>query len=380
VRPGARPRVTPRLLVLLRLELLRLARTREVTTFLMLPALLFVPIIVAITLGLTTLRDDRSVVALPLDSPAELDLDAALADNDLTPLWTADPAGAFRDGEAMAAVLQWESGEGIGGARPRFERARRWRWRATAVAWNQRTTGRLEAAITSAGDEALRDWVAAGGHDPEALLDFAIINSLPAQSEDAPDPIPFIDGPGGLAIVLLMVAVLSQYLVPVIHVSDRLAGVAESLAVTPAGRGSLLVARLLAFTLVEMLAAALVVGNLHLLLSALPGRSLPSLASAPAVVCGALFINAAFLAVSLPCNNVQQAVSRASILLVVLGALAGVGAQLAQPALPFAGLFSAEDDGSLLLASLSCLLGAALLTAVAARLFTGARALPPSGT
>ena len=364
---------------MLRLELLRLARTREVTTFMMLPALLFVPVIVAITLGLGTLRDERSLVALPLDTPAELALEAALEAQELTASWSLDPEAAFRSGEVQAAVLYWERGEGVGMARPRYEVAQRWRWRATAVAGDSRLKGRLEAAIKDAGDELLRDWIAAGGDDPGALLDFAELNLLPIEADKTADPIPFIDGPGGLGIVLLMVAVLSQYLVPVIHVSDRLAGVAESLAVTPAGRGELLVARLLAFTLVEMLAAALVVGNLHLLLSALPGRSLPSLVAVPAVLSGALFINAAFLMVSLPSNNVQQAVSRASILLVALGTLAGAGVQLKQVGLPFAWLFAAEGPAELLLASASCTAGAVLLTAAAARLFTGARALPPSG-
>jgi len=128
---------------------------------------------------------------------------------------------------------------------------------------------------------------------------------------------------------------------PVVHVSDRLAGVAESLAVTPSGRGTMLVARLVAFTMVELLAAGLVIANLHLLLSNLPGRSMPGLMGIPPVVSGALFINATFLLVSLSANNVQQAVSRASIVLVFLGGLGGVGAQVHQPGIPFAGLFAA---------------------------------------
>ena len=96
--------------VLLRLELLRLLRAREVTHFLILPALLFVPIILAIAIGVITLRDSRQSVALPRDTPPELALEATLELYSLRVVWSDDPEGAFRRGEVAASVLYWQLG------------------------------------------------------------------------------------------------------------------------------------------------------------------------------------------------------------------------------------------------------------------------------
>jgi hypothetical protein len=362
------------LLWLVRLELLRLVRTREVITFLLLPALLFVPLVAGGAIGAQSLLKRPKRVALP-EVALPVALESALEDQALEVVRVADPEAALAAGEVDLAVVGWLEGEGLG-ERRQVESASRWRWRFLAVAADDKLEEALEEAAKDAGDGALRDWVAAAGADPDEVIQFASVTTLKPPGEPGADQ-ELLTGVGGLTLVLTVIAALSQYLVPVVHVSDRLAGVAESLAITPAGPGRLITARLLAFTALELVAAGLLVANMQLLLSALPDYSPPSPAALVGPALGALFINAAFLLVSLGAETVQQAVTRASILLVGLAGLGVAGFLLEQPGLPFGGLFGARDPAELALAWGACGAGALLLAALTARRYTGALALPP---
>ncbi len=375
--------IARQIIALLRMEWLRLLRTREALLFLILPSLLGVPALAAAATLMSTLIGRPDPVAVPLDIPAPLaaPLERALREQSLTPMPAADPGALLDAGRVKAAILGFQSGHGIEAARGDWEVATRWRWEVTARA-PEALEGALKHAINAAGNEALEDWVAAGGADPEATLWFATVET--ARVKDAFErspmrldalPLPLISG-----YAVWMLAALSQYLMPVLYLTDRLRGVSESVFVTPTPAVVRVLTRLLVLTALQAAAGGVVALNCQLLLGQvfeIGWRVVPAVTLG--LFCTALAANAALLLICQTARSVPEAGGRSSAFLLMLAMGMFLGWRSGQPGLPLIGVPAVTDAVGFVACLVSCLSTGALLAAIAARRSTGESALPPGG-
>ena len=340
--------------MVLRAEGLRTLRAREIYTWLLLPALLGVPVLLA---GITLVRSLVDVpprVAIPLEEPPGLEVGAALAARKIVVIASPDPASMLEAGTADAAILRWVEGSGIG--EPQFEP---WRWRADLAGGDAALQDQVRAAVREAGDDALEGWVQLAGGDPARELWVADIRMMPAETKDRA---------AHLSRMLVSYLVFAIGLLGVMMVvggtaSERAEGVMESVLSTAAPPWAWLLARAALITLIQCVAAMLLLTSLSLTIQGL-GVTLPW---PPWLLLRLLaafsLLNHLLLLVGVAATDVRIALGAGSYVLLGAGALLGWGVFGAPVGVPMAGLISAEGDGEMALALGSAMAAAALLFA-----------------
>lgn len=354
------------LAVLTRVELLRLVRTDEVWRYLLLPALLLLPVLLFTAVLVTSLLGSAGKVAVPHALPPQLDLPWYLEDEDLTLVPSDDPYGAWERGEVDGAVVLVAPGDGVAGARA-LEVATPERWTVRIVASTRKVERRLERAAEDAAREELADIVALAGGDPARDLDVADIDVL-----DVPTALPVDPARGLVAYAVFGLGSIAFFFLSLPVVADRREGVTEAYRALPIPPTATLWARLLALLVLQLLAGGLLVGNGALLLAPLvrgeiPG--LPKLADLPGLVAATVFVNALHVAVGVYAPNAKAA-NNASGFAVFIGiGLLVWGLLGAPPAwVPVAGLLAAVEPVHRAVGVLTTLLASAAVLVVCGHL------------
>lgn len=346
---------------LLRMELRRLSRTSQVYAYVILPALLMLPTAVFLGFAAASLRQAPRV-AVPLDLPLALALTAALDEAGLEVVEVDDPAAAWLAGDAQAAVLAVEAGDGLAGANTSLERAERATWVVHVVADDTELEVSLTTAVDQAGDRMLADLVAVSGGVVEADLWVAGIATLPLPAEE-----PFSIRRAAYAYAVFTVSLVGFFFASLSGVADRNEGVTETLLAAPVRAQTLLAARLTAVLALQVLACLLMAANVILLLSN-TGDLLQEAQLTPAMVVsllgGAALCDAFYLLVGTWSPNAKSANNIGGAVMMGLLALLGVGVVAEVPIwLPLAGITSAETPAEHIVAGLSSLVAAAIVVA-----------------
>lgn len=347
---------------LLGLELRRLARTSQVYSYILLPALLLLPTGVFAGVVALSLRSPPSV-AVPAALPAELPLAHALERQGLAVVPTADPQAAWLAGEVDAAVVAVVRGEGLAGAHPRLERADPAAWTVRFLAVDAALEGKVEEAVERAGDEVLADLVVLAGGDPERDMWLAGIETLPL-----PEAPPFSIQRALWAYLVFVVSLVGFFLLALAGVADRNEGITESLLAAPVRARDLLLARLLATLGLQALAGLLIAANVVLLLSTVEGVH-KQLVTGPAtllsLVGAAAFCDALYLLVGTWTPSAKAANNVGGAVMMGMIGLLGAGVGTAAPAwVPLAGGAAASTGVDHALAGSTCL-GLALMLVLA---------------
>ena len=326
--------------VLTRAELLRLLRTEEVWRYLLLPALLIVPVMVFGGVMVMSLRGASARVAVPPDLPEELGLMQALEAENLEVVVLDDPAAAWAAGEVDGAIVEVRDGDGIAGA-GFADRAVRARWQVALVADTRAVEGKLRDAAEHAGHEVLADIVALAGGDPERDLEVARVDV-----HDVPVPWPVNPTRGLVAYGVFALGSVAFFFLSLPVVADRREGVTEVLRVLPVPPTAALWARLFAQLALQLVAAALVAGNVVLLVAPLLRGDLfaaPGLADLPGFVACVVLVNALHVAVGVYAPNAKVANSASGTAAFTTLGLIGLGLLGAPPAwVPLAGILAAN--------------------------------------
>ncbi|MCK6502260.1 ABC transporter permease [Myxococcota bacterium] len=352
---------------LLRLEVRRLSRTAQVYTFVLLPALLLLP--VGVFLGVTVVSlDQPDPVAVPAHLPAELPLAWALSREDLAPRPVEDPAAAWLSGEVDAAVIAVERREGLAAGNPALEGVDPAAWVVRVLATDDEAQARLEAAVERAGDDVLTDLVVLAGGDLERDLEVAHVEVL-----DVEEPPVFPVEAGLWAYAVFLVSLVGFFMLALAGVADRNEGVTEALLVTPARAWQVLLARLLATLGLQVVACLLFVGNVVLLLAQVEGPHQDLLrgpAQVASLVTASALCDALYLMVGTWSPNAKAANNLGGLVMTGILGLLGLGvADLAPAWLPLAGVAAASTPVEHLQATgSSALLSLLVVAATAAAL------------
>jgi len=357
---------------LVRVELVRLLRTREVHLFLLLPALLGVPLITASMLAATSFMNRSVVVALPADLPEELWVHDSLEEEGARVEVVADPGRAYADGEVDAAVLGWLSGEGVEGPI-----GPAWQVRLVAVGHRRPARQALREGVRRANRRVAEERALAAGVGEGADIFHVWWSTVPAEA-----------GPSGTgrfqvalaAYVAFLLGLISYQVVPIAVVSDRLEGIAESFGATPVPPVALVLSRLVAVTLLELLALALLLFSAWGLLSQLVDLTLPGAEVLGRAGAALLLLNSLYLLPGVRAGSAREALNLSSVVLLFTSALLGAGLLGAPSWVPLAGLTSALPGAEGLVAIASTLVLAGVAVALAVRLTTPASLVPPGGT
>lgn len=346
---------------LLRLELRRLSRTAQVYTFVLLPALLLLPVGVFLGVAAVSMAQPDPI-AVPRDLPAELPLTWALEGEDLRVVPAQDPGAAWLAGEVDAAVLEVQRREGLGGRPAGLETADPATWVVRVVTTDQALHDRLAAAVARAGDEVLTDLVVLSGGDPRTDLELARVVVLPVEE---PEAFPLVRSVRAYGVFL--VSLVGFFMLALAGVADRNEGVTESLLATPARGWQVLTARLLATLGLQALASLLLVGNVLLLLANIDGphqELLRGPAQAAGLLAAAALCDALYLLVGTWSPSAKAANNAGGLVMTaVIGLLALGVADLAPAWLPLAGVGAAQTGAEHLQAALASALLAALIVA-----------------
>lgn len=350
-------------LALARMESLQLLRTSETWTFFLLPACLTVPLlVVALSFALSVI-DRRERVAVPVDTPPELPIEEELAGEGLRAVWLEDPAAALDRGEVDAAILAWEDTDRPRPSSDEADEAVHWRWMAE-VAGAPELEGRVTDAVEAAGNRALESWVAQAGGEIDRDLWLATSKTLSADGSRRNRAEP---GALELGYAVHVLGFVSFFVIALGTASERVEGVAETLAVSAVPPWVPLAVRLLVPTALELLGAGLFVGSVFLLL---PDRHPTALTAALALVrvaCALVLLNASYLLVGLGAKTAKAAYNLASVPLVLSAGLAFAGLVELPAWVPLLGVLSAEGAGGVATGALSTLGLAALLVTSMAR-------------
>lgn len=352
-------------LAALSLELRLALRAPGTVQIRLLPALLLVPTLVAVLTAALTLTDTRPLVALPeAGGPDPALVTRALEDEDLRPLFVADPAAALAEGRARAAVLAWETGSG--NTFLPWDSSGAARWTAVVQADKQSVEGRLTEALLDVGDAlATEAAVLAGDGDVSRGLR---METLKVQEESPLEEFlpASADGRWVLSFAFLGTYGL-MFSLPLVGLQDRKTGLAEALAVLPVPGFLLHLARILAWTLVAAVASATMLLEVVVFMEVpAPPPSLAAvLAGGAALLLGAAIMHTVGLACRTPVNAMNLGTG---VALGYLAALMG-GGHLGLPAwVPVLGLLTRAAPGWQALAAGIAVLLAAGVVALGVRL------------
>ncbi len=360
------------LAVLTRVELLRLLRTREVHLFLLLPALFGVPLLAAVILMVSSWSGGSVAIALPLDLPEELQVQESLEHGLVRVVITDEPGGAYASGEVDAAVVGWVKGDGAGApAGTDFET------RLLAVGHNARAREALREGVRRANRVYVEERVMASGGASIGDLFHLWWKTVPLEG---PPPSQGRLQVLALGYVAFLLGLVSYQVVPISLVSDRLQGIAESFGATPVSRAVLLVSRLVAITLVELLAVALLLLGAWGLLSSSVDVPVPDVEGVARAVAALAFINALYLLPGVRARSAREALNLSSIVLLTTGGLL-VGGVLGLPAwVPLSGVATAAPGVEGWTAAASTGAGALVALVLAVMLTTSESLVAPGQT
>lgn len=347
-------------------ELARAIRAPDTLKIRILPAVLLVPTLSLLTMLAITLTDSRRVVALPEQGGPERSLvEAALAEEDLSARFVADPGAALARGEVDGAV-RWEAG----GASPlrAWDEAGDARWVAIIQTRDEKTEDHLWDALVDVGDAMMDAEVGLAGGDPG---DVAVTDIDEIETEESAlkgiTKIAPTNGDGYWVLSFTFLGVYSlMFSLPVAGLQDRQQGIAEALAVLPVPALTLHGARLLSWCAVAALACAVLMSEVLVFMGDLirppsPGAVLAGL--------GALLMSAAMMqSVGIACRSPVTAMNLGpGAGLAVLGLMV-LGTHVPTPGwVPVLGLMSKDGAGAMGLAGLISMGLAAGLVALGAR-------------
>jgi len=228
--------VTRALFTLFKIECLQLLRTSEAYTFVLLPAVLFTPMVIGVFVLIVALVD-RTVVAVPAE-PIEIQLVEPLEDV-FDIVEAEDPAAEVRAGRADAAVVTWKV---LDPPEPVW-------LDVEIVASSKVTANRLRIEIRSVVADALDAKIIAAGGVPELTSSFARVQASEPMSADL----------RALSwIFLLFLATINGYfLIPARIADERARGLLEVLAATRTPLAAVLGMRVFVATAFCTLAAIL---------------------------------------------------------------------------------------------------------------------------
>jgi hypothetical protein len=358
--------------ILVRVELLRLLRTREVHLFLLLPALLGVPLMSAFALMVSTWVGGSIQIGLPHDLPPELGVREALEAEQVIVLVFEDPAQAWAQGLVDVAVLGWLTGDGVG---PPVGTP--YETRLIAVGDERRARLALREGVRRANRVLVEERVLASGGAENADLFHLWWSTV---------PLPRPPREGGrfqaalAAYLAFLVGLVSYQIVPIAVVSDRLEGISESFGATPAPLWALLVSRLLAVTLVELLALGLLMLSALALMASWVAVPVPSGETLARALSALVLINTLYLLPGVRARSAREALNLSSIVLLGTGGLLAGGLLGLPDWVPLAGLASAPVGPRGWMATASTLGAAAAVLALAIRLTTTESLVPPGQT
>lgn len=350
--------------VLTRMEILRVARTREVFLYLVLPSLLWIPTVLFFATLLLSLRGSLGTVAIPPDLSPPLGIQARLEKANLKVLIREDPYASWEKGEADAAVVRLVPEDGIGAATV-SEPLVREAWRLELVGDTTRVVNQVQRQIEEAAREQLDAWVfLSGGKENDAVV---VSMELEKFEEDSKFPLDV--GRGLAAYTLLLLGLVSFFFLALPQVADRREGWVETFRVMPVSPMYFLWARLLSILALQLCCGALIAANIWMLMaSALQAIPLPSPWLLISGVGALVLVNAFYLCVGVvaPTAKLANNVSSGPMTLQVLLLLAGAAKQVpywgavAPPYLPIGGALVVEGPVTCLV-SLTASIGMAIV-------------------
>lgn len=352
----------------LRFEVRTVLRTREVYTTALVPAVLFVPLLmvwIIMVLSITSPRSGRTLalpheapLVLPLEVPDELEVDLLTVD---------DPQQAVLDGLADAAVLRWWVDDTPGAP-----------WlNADAVARDTVAAAYAEQFVQHVAYQALDQRIeAAGGRAPRDRVLATVARSPVAPDLSALDLFPLASLRRGALLTWVVVVVsLSVLVLPLRTAADRLDGVLEAWAVTSGGAGPLLIVRVFSTSLLFVLVSLLLPSALYRVIPILP--VVLGWGDVAEGVLAVLVANSLLVVAGLVATSTRSANQLAGITVTLLGTGTGLGLlTTAVPWLPMAGFGLAEHQGVRLVLTAFALCG---VLAVLPWIAQGPRALPAGG-
>ena len=275
------------LLVLVWAELVQALRTKEVWYFLLCPAAVAIPATLGLAQLLTSAMAAPRVAVLP---GLALDLSEVAEDNWISTLEVDDVRRAVEEGEAMWGVLALHELDGAEGTR----------WRAEIL--GRGDVGAIRNVIDAAAMADFEGRVEAAGG---TRTDWQPASVRIEKSSSGPKA---MEWPRFLfscmATALTMVALL---VLPMQVISDRQAGVLESLAATRSSLGAQWLSRALTMALVQLLALLLFLTSVAGISLSLGTASLPDLSMVAAVGVVVVVSNCWLVGLGLWCPTVVSA-------------------------------------------------------------------------
>lgn len=251
--------------VLTGMELRRLFRSPEIYRYCLIPATFGMSVVMAVSVLIASaLARPTRTVAVPPDLPADLPLEEALLDEDFEIVRADDPGALLDAGEVDAAITAWARGDGIHSALD-LGYGSSWRWHVTGRATERRDHRRLERAAEQAADWAMEELVAQAGGDPDGVLIPASITLVEIEDDEGPSS-SLRTAAYNRAFPLFILISLAFFLHATGGLGDRTSGVTESLLTTPADTTSVLLARTLSTLSIQVIAIALILGNMTVFL------------------------------------------------------------------------------------------------------------------
>ena len=350
----------PAFAIALRIELIGLLRMRETYTFGLLPALLFVPVVLGFVVLVISFIGDP-VLALPAEDPVGIALPEDALD-DYVILRTDDPRGAYVSGEADVAVTTWA-----------LQTPPTDTWMtAEILAESEEDGDAARLALSLALRELLDERIEAAGGEPAQVRVVARVRTGEANEVFAHDFRQLM-----WSWCVFMAAYLGCFLVPVRTAVERMSGALEALAVTVTPVVVLYTARLLIGTAFFFGLVMLPAGTLWLMGGNEVEVDLRLLDIVEALVT-LLLANAGFLVFGLLASSARMALYSGSYAIVFLSPGFAVPFVTDLPWIPFLG-FVEEVGGA---PAQGVRIGATLLLTAACMgvvhwLAQGDRVLPP---
>ncbi len=268
---------------LTRMELVRLLRTREVWTRMLVPALLLPVVMLVVAVGGVTVvlaLEEPGVVALGPDTPEDLPVAVAFEAEGWEVRWVDDPRAAVRDGTADLGLGPWIPGAGMGtevGQRlVPMDKDPVWvgvlpgdRFLWTVHVWDSESTdGDRLYLLNEVETTVFEGLLASHGVDPEAW-DWPVRFHRVEPDVEADERKEVFDLPAVLGHQLTMLDFLQVFAAVMASalglqvlglgpVSDRTEGIFETLATTAAPHWAVLAARAVSSVLVLGFATVLV--------------------------------------------------------------------------------------------------------------------------
>ena len=181
-----------------------------------------------------------------------------------------------------------------------------------AVGHERRARQALREAVRRANRQIVEERAISGGAGEGAAIFHLWWQTVPAEAPA---------GGGGrfqavaIAYLAFLLGLVSYQVVPIAVVSDRLEGISESFGATPTPLAALLISRVLAVTLLELLALLLLGLSSWALLASLIPVPVPSLENLVRAATALAFINTLYLLPGVRARSAREALNLSSVAL-----------------------------------------------------------------